>query len=144
MAEQYVVDTGVLVRWFIAQVGFEHAREIRAAFIAGELGLETVDSVRFEFAHVLRTKGLLTGGLDREGYLSAVRTIDDLGILVHVTDVEAVERAAVYAVDWNLRFFDALVVDRAIRRELTLLTTDKKLCHAVGDRLSTELLRGLA
>lgn len=143
MVERYLVDTGVFLRWFVPQVGFEHARRLRRAFVAGDVALETVDCVRFELANVLRTKGLLPARLTRVEYLAAVRTVDDFGVVVHATDVEALERAAAYAADWNLRFFDAVVVDAAVRRELTLLTTDVKLSNAVGDRLSTELLRGL-
>lgn len=143
MAERYLVDTGVFLRWFVPQVGFEHARRLRRAFVAGDVALETVDCVRFELANVLRTKGLLPRRLTRVEYLAAVRTVDDFGVVVHATDVEALERAAAYAADWNLRFFDAMVVDTAVRRDLTLLTTDVKLSNAVGDRLSTELLRGL-
>lgn len=144
MAERYLVDTGVFARWYIEQTGYQHALELRGALLAGEVELETVDCVRFELAHVLRTKGLLLRRMSREDYLAAVRTIDDLEIVVHATDADALGRAAAYAADWNMRFFDAVVVDAAVERQLTLLTTDLKLCNAAGDRISTELLRGLA
>lgn len=92
--EAYLVDTAVFVRWVLEQVGFQHALEIQEAFLAGQVVLETVDIVRIELAHVLRKKGLLERRLGRAEYLTAVRTIDDLGIVVHVTDVDALERAA--------------------------------------------------
>lgn len=140
--DRYVVDTGVFVRWFLRQVGSEHAREVRAAFLSGEVGLETVDSVRVELAHVLRTQGLLTGQLDRTTYLIDVRALDDLGVVMHGIDVDALEAAAALAADRNLRLFDALVVRQALAADLPLLTSDAKLVRAVGGLLSTELLRG--
>lgn len=144
MAEgSYVVDTGVFLRWFVPQVGFQHAREVRDRFVKGDLALETSDSVRAELAHVLRTKGLLAGHLNRAQFLSAVRSLDDLGVVMHGTDVDALERAAVLAADRNLRVFDALMVQRAIDRDLPLLTTDARLCRAADALVSTELLRGI-
>lgn len=139
----YVVDTGVFLRWFVPQVGFEHAREVRDRFLAGELALETADFVRAELAHVLRTKGLLPGRLDRTQYLSSVRSLDDLEVVVHPTDVDALERSAAVAADHNLRVFDAILVFRALDRGLALLTSDARLCRVADSLISTELLRGI-
>jgi predicted nucleic acid-binding protein len=143
VAQTYLVDTSVFLRWFIPQVGWEHAREVRAAFLAGSVALETADSARIELGHVLRTKGLQTGRLTRDQYLAAVRAVDDLGVLVHSTDVDALERSAALAADRHLRLIDAIIVDRALERDLPLLTSDARLCRVVDGLLSTELLRGV-
>lgn len=140
---EYVVDTGVFVRWFVRQVGWEHAREVRDSFLAGSVLLETTDSARVELAHVLRKKGLLEGRLDREQFLAAVRTVDDLGVTVHGTDVDTLERAAALAADRRVSMFDALLVHRALDRDLPLLTADAGLCRGVEGLVSTELLRGI-
>lgn len=136
-----MLDAGVVVRWFIPQGGWQHAREVRRRFLSGLVALETVDSVRVEAAHVLRVKGFDQGRLTRDEYLNAVRACDDVGVVVHVSDVHALERAAALAADRSLRVFDALVTDRAIERNLTLLTSDRRLVRAVADLLPTELLR---
>jgi predicted nucleic acid-binding protein len=143
MLDGYMVDTSVAVRWFIPQVGYEHALEVQQAFIAGEVRLEAVDSIRAELGHVLRNKGLILGKITRDEYLAAVRSVDDFGVKVHPTDVDAVERAAALAADYSLRFFDAQIVDRAVVEGLTLLTSDKHLCNAVAGFAKTELLRGV-
>lgn len=142
MAEAYLVDTSVFVRWYLEQDGYQHALRIRTAFRDGQLALETIDSVRFELGNVLRKKGLLLGTINRDEYLIATRSLDDLEALIHRTDADALERAAALAADRNLRFFDALVADRALERDLTLLTTDKKLCNAIAGLIHTELLEG--
>ncbi|QQQ75486.1 type II toxin-antitoxin system VapC family toxin [Saccharothrix sp. 6-C] len=141
--DAYIVDTGVFVRWFIEQVGFEHAREVRDAYLGGHAYLETIDHVRFEFGNVLRKFGLLTRLIERDEYVAASRVIDDLGITIHITDVDAAERAAVLAADKNISYYDALLVDRSLERGLPLLTTDKKLCNAVSGFAKTQLLRGI-
>lgn len=142
MSESYLVDSGVFIRWYVDQVGHEHARDVQADYLAGAVSLETVDLVRFEVADVLRRKGLLPGRLVESDYIAAVRAIDDLGIGVHVTDVDALERSATLAARRMLAFNDAVLVDRALETGRTLLTSDAGLCRAVDGLLSTELLRG--
>jgi predicted nucleic acid-binding protein len=106
--------------------------------------LETVDHVRAEVGNVLRVRALLTGDLTANAYVAAVRAVDDLGVVVHETDTDALERAARLAAARMLRFYDALVVDRVLQRDLTLLTSDARLTRAVSGLLSTELLDGIS
>ncbi|MGH3697839.1 MAG: type II toxin-antitoxin system VapC family toxin [Pseudonocardiaceae bacterium] len=143
VADCFVVDTSVFLRWYVPQIGFEHAREVRQDFLAGAVALETVDSTRFELGHVLRTKGLLKGHLSVAQYRAAVRSIDDLGITIHGTDADALERAGELATRCMLRFFDAVFVDRALQRGMPLLTSDRKLANAVGTVAPVEILRGI-
>jgi predicted nucleic acid-binding protein len=144
VADAYVVDTSVFVRWYVEQVGFEHALEVQQQFLSGAVALETVDFVRVEVAEVLRRKGLVQGLLDRDSYLGAVRDIDELDVVIHETDMDALTRAAALAAKRSLRVYDALLVDRAIDRGLPLLTADARLCRAVEAVVSTELLTGIA
>ncbi|MGH3829075.1 MAG: type II toxin-antitoxin system VapC family toxin [Pseudonocardiaceae bacterium] len=102
-----------------------------------------MDSTRFELGHVLRTKGLLKGHLSVTQYRAAVRSIDDLGITIHSTDADALERAGEFATRYTLRFFDAVLVDRALQQGMPLLTSDRKLANAVGTLAPIEILRGI-
>ncbi len=142
-SDAFVVDTSVFARWFLDQVGAEHAREVRAGFFAGDVRLETVDCVRFELGHVLRTRGLLKGRLSADEYLAAVRSIDDLGITIHPTDADVLERAGALAVRCMLRFFDAVLVEHALRAGLPLLSSDRKLAGAVDGVVRVQILRGV-
>ena len=76
VADAYVVDTGVFLRWFIDQDGFEHARKLQRKLIDGSTAIETVDFARVEVAGVLRKQGLLAGRLTAEEFTAAVRVID--------------------------------------------------------------------
>lgn len=143
VADRFVVDTSVFLRWYVPQIGFEHAREVRQDFLTGAIDLETVDSTRFELGHVLRTKGLLKGHLTTAQYRAAVRSIDDLDITIHRTDADALERAGELATRYTLRFFDAVLVDRTLQRGMPLLTSDRKLANAVGVVAPIEILRGI-
>lgn len=143
VADRFVVDTCVFLRWYVPQIGFEHAREVRQDFLNGAIALETVDSTRFELGQLLRTTGLLKGRLTATQYRAAVRSIDDLGITIHRTDADALERAGELATRYTLSFFDAVLVDRALQRGMPLLTSDRKLANAVGTVAPVEILRGV-
>jgi hypothetical protein len=52
-----VADTGVFLRWFVDQDGFEHARELQRKLAEGSAAIETPDFARVEVAGVLRKKG---------------------------------------------------------------------------------------
>lgn len=140
MGEAYLVDSGVFVRWFVPQVGWEHARRVRSEYLAGRVLLETVDLARFEVANVLRKAGLLRSVLDAPTFVRAARAVDDLGVMVHTTDADALERAAGLSAERMLSVYDAIMVDRALERDLPLLTADARLARAVAGLLSTELL----
>jgi predicted nucleic acid-binding protein len=143
VAEIYLVDTGVFLRWFVPQNGYQHALKVQKQFLDGEVLLETVDFVRIELAEVLRKKGLLDGRLTLSQFLTAARALDDLGVVVHAIDTFCVQRAAELAAKRTLRMFDALIVDAALQRGTTLLTADSKLCKAIGSLLPAELLPGV-
>jgi predicted nucleic acid-binding protein len=81
--------------------------------------------------------------MTREEYLLASRSLDDVGVVIHPTGPDSLQRPAALAADWNLRFFDAVMVERALQRGLILLTTDLKLCNAVSGKVPTELLGGI-
>ena len=113
-ANGYVIDTSVLVRWFLRQSGWQKAVQYRDEFIAGAISLETVECARFELPHVLRKKGFLEGKLTLDEYRSAVRVIDDFDIHVEPLDTDTLEDCAVLAVQENVQFFDSVFLHRAM------------------------------
>lgn len=125
--DAYVIDTSVIARWFLLQSGWQHAQQFRDQFLAGKIQLHTVECARFELPHVLRTKGLLQGKMNETQYRAAVRVIDDFDIRVEPMTADALEECAVLAIRHNLRFFDAVFLQRAISADLALLTADQPL-----------------
>lgn len=138
--DRYLLDSGVAVRWYIEQPGFEECLRYQAAYLAGMIVLETVDVVRFELGNVLRKKGLLPKLITPKDYVMATRSLDDLGIPVHRTDVDVLGDAAELASRRMIGFFDAVLVVWAIERDVALLTTDARLCSAAAGLVRTELI----
>lgn len=143
VADAYVVDSGVFLRWFVDQDGFEHARELQQELADGSVTVATVDFARVEVAGVLRKKGLLAGRLMPEEFAASVRVIDDIGVTVYETTADRLERAASLAARRMLGMYDALFVHLAQELGLPLLTSDAKLSRAAGDTIRVEILRGI-
>lgn len=144
VADAYVVDTGVFLRWFVDQDGFVHARDLKRKLAEGSVTVATVDFARVEVAGVLRKKGLLAGRLTVDEFASAVRAIDDIGVHVHATSVDRLERAAELAARRVLGMYDALFVQLSQELKLPLLTSDAKLGRAVSGMIEVEVLQGVA
>lgn len=129
-AVTYVIDTSVLVRWFLGQSGYETARRYRDEFLAGSIELRTVECARFELPWVLRKHGLLRGEMTRDEYLAGARIIDDLDITVAAIDADAVEACVALPHHRNIGFFEAVFVYLALRSRWMLLTADERQARA--------------
>ncbi|HEY6788043.1 MAG TPA: type II toxin-antitoxin system VapC family toxin, partial [Trebonia sp.] len=123
------------------QDGFVHARELQQKLIDGTAVAETVDFARVEVAGVLRKKGFLAGRLSLEEFTAAVRVIDDIGVTIHPTTADRLERAAELAARKMLGMYDALFVQLARELGLPLLTSDAKLSRAVNGTVQVEVLQ---
>lgn len=142
MADRYLVDSGVPVRWYVEQPGYEECLRYQAAFLAGSIVLETVDIVRVELGNVLRKKGLLPKLITPEEFVAASRSLDDLGMTVHRTGVDELGAAADLSSRRMIGFFDAVLVVRAVDLGVPLLTTDARLCTAAAGLIRTQLIAG--
>ena len=139
----YVVDTSVFVRWWVEQVGWQHAQRVRDEFIAGDLVLLTPDFTRIELAEVLRKKALHDGVLTEDEYLGAVVALDVLGVELVALDQDGVVRAAALAARRSLRMFDALSASLALDRGHPLLTGDARCARALAGIVDVEVLEGI-
>lgn len=136
--ERYLTDTSIFVRWFLKQPGWQEAQRYRDRFLTEEIELETTECARVELPHVLRTKGLLTGKLTTDDYRAAVRIVDDFEIPFESLTADVIEASALLAVEHNLRFFDAVFLQRTVEADLVLLTTDGGLAGA-ADRVGAQV-----
>ena len=139
----YVVDTSVFLRWWVEQVGWQHAHRVRDRFLAGEITLITPEFTRIEHAEVLRKKALLEGILNEDEYLAAVESLDVLGVELVPLDRHDLVRAAALGAKRSLRMFDALGASLALDRGLPLLTGDARAAGALAGVIEVEVLEGI-
>lgn len=141
--EAYVVDSSVVVRWYVDQPGAEHAREVRERLVAGSVSLVAPDICRWEVANVLRKKGLDAGLLTPDDVVASLTDLEDLGVVLQLVDLTRLEIVTALACRRRLSLFDAAFVELSLRTGLPLLTADARLARAVAGLVSTEVLRGV-
>ncbi len=139
----YVVDTSVFLRWWVEQVGWQHAQRVRDDFVAGDVALITPEFTRVEHAEVLRKKGLMDGVLTEDEYLDAVQALDIMGVDLIDLDQDGLVRAAALAAKRSLRMFDALGASLALDRGHPLLTGDARCARALAGVVEVEVLEGI-
>jgi len=139
----YVVDTSVFLRWWVEQVGWQHAQRVRDEFFVGDIALVTPDFTRIELAEVLRKTALRHGLLTQDEYLGAVQALDVMGVDVVVLDQDGLARAAALAAKRSLRMFDALGASLALDRGHRLLTGDARCARALAGLVDVEVLDGI-
>jgi len=139
----YVVDTSVFLRWWVDQIGWEHARRVRDAFLAGDSRLVAPSFTRVELGNVLRKVGLLHGVLDTAEYLAAARSLDDLGVELVETDADGIERACALAARQMMSVYDALGAALALDRGIALITADRRSARSLAGVVDVEVLEGV-
>lgn len=138
MADRYVLDTSVAIRWYLEQPGFEHARQVRDAgstFVAPAV-------LRWEVANVLRKKGVLAGLLTEDDVVAALHDLPALGVEIVEDDLSTTVAALQLSLRHRLDLWDSAFVLQALRTGLPLLTADARLARGAAGLISTELLRG--
>lgn len=138
VADGYVLDSSVAVRWYLDQPGHVHAREVRDA---GPTLLAPA-VLRWELGNVLRLKGAARGLLTHEQVLQALQDLPVLGVQIREDDEASTLAAARLSLDRSLSLFDAAFVVLALRTGLPLLTADQRLARGAAGLVSTEVLRG--
>lgn len=138
MADRYVLDTSVVIRWYVDQPGFEHARELR------DTGVDFVAPavLRWEIANVLRKKGVLAGLLSEQDVVAALQDLPALGVSIVEDDLTTTVAALQLSLRHRLDLRDAAFVLMALQTGLTLLTADARLAREASGLISTEQLRG--
>lgn len=141
--DAYVVDSSVVIRWYVDQPGAEHAREVRERLVAGSVELAAPEICRWEVANVLRKKGLEPGLLTPDDVLASLTDLEDLGVVVHPVDLSRLQVVTALAARRSLSLFDTAFVELSLRTGLPLLTADTRLARGVAGLVSTEVLRGV-
>lgn len=139
----YVLDSSVAVRWYVDQVGYEHARDVHQRALRGDVVLLTPDVFRWELGDALRKRGVAAGLLDVDEVVTALAGLPAAGVVQTGTPPEAMSGLVRLAVRLGTSVFDAAYVSLAMSTGMPLLTADARLVRAVSGVISTELLRGV-
>jgi predicted nucleic acid-binding protein len=133
LIERLVIDSGVLIKWFLDEPLYPEARRIRDEYRTGTLTLVAPDLIYAEVGNILWKKQRFQG-------LSSVDAADVLmtlkGYPIPTTPAAALLDDAYHlAVTHGRTVYDALYLALSVREGCRFVTADERLANAVGAAL---------
>lgn len=125
----YLLDTSIVIKWFIEEEHTSLALGIQEKFIEGNISLAIPDLLLYELANALRYSHLFTKEAI-DSYLQALLLID---LEVVPFDFEVLERAVGLSLERDLAIYDSYFVACAEKFNLIYLTADKKAYNKLKD-----------
>ena len=119
-----VVDSSVLVKWFVPEPDSTLAIALRQAHIDGRIRIAVPDLALLEVANALRYK---FSAADEATVRGSVRSLTQLGVRVVASSPELVASAVGVAYASNITVYDALFVALARDMGFELVTADLDL-----------------
>lgn len=122
-----VVDTSVVVKWYIPEQHHEQARALRDAYLEGKFDLVAPALMPFEAINALRYSGHYEGGRLE----AASESLSEYGVdLVPFTESGSV---AAIADDLDSTIYDASYVALAQELDTKVYTADENLLEGLND-----------
>lgn len=116
-----VVDTSVVVKWYIPEQHHRKARELRDVYLDGQIDLVAPALMPFETANALR----YSGHYDDDRLTEAMASLGHYGVeLVPFSECGPVGRVAQ---DCDITVYDAAYITLAQSRDTTAYTADGRL-----------------
>jgi predicted nucleic acid-binding protein len=125
-----VVDTSVVVKWFVPEADSDIALALRLAHSTGKIPLATADLCLVELANALRFRKPTPTAAEIG---QAVRSVLSLDVRTVTPSPELIESATRLAFERQLTVYDALFVALAADLGYELVTADNELVARCRD-----------
>ncbi|MFH1736670.1 MAG: type II toxin-antitoxin system VapC family toxin [Actinomycetota bacterium] len=126
----YLIDSSVLVKWFVEEQDSNSAIRIRNDSVAGKIDIATAELAYYELANALRNSRVLS----ESDVHRAVEAVRAERILVMPFDLGGLHVAIENAFEYGLSLYDAYFVALADLEGMRLVTADKQLAAKVQGR----------
>lgn len=123
-----LLDSSVLVKWFLPESDAHLALTLQQAFLAGRLTLAYADLALCEVANALHFSNLF----DPNDIVGAIEAIRDLGMIHYPYDSQAFAMSIQYAKQYRIAIYDSYLVALAQLHQLTFVTADQRLVKQVA------------
>jgi predicted nucleic acid-binding protein len=118
-----LLDTSVVVKWFILEEGSDKAANLRHAHGRAELLLHVPDILLMELANALRYSPVVSA----EEIPQALRMFSGLEINVVPFDLDVLISASALSLEHDLAVYDTYFLALARALEMPLIITDRKM-----------------
>lgn len=118
-----LLDTSVVVKWFVQEEDSDKAANLRHAHGRAELLLHAPDMLFVELANALRYSPVVSA----EETAPALRLFSGLGIGIAPFDLNVLISASALSLEHDLAVYDAYFLALAQAMEIPLITADRKM-----------------
>jgi predicted nucleic acid-binding protein len=129
----YVLDTSVIVKWFVPEKYSGEARTFLENFKSKQIQVTVPTTMKYEMANALWVKR-------REGLThdEASAIMDDLKLLnlPEVSSLALIKKAQEFSYTYDIAIYDAIFLALAESLSCEFITADEKLCDKVKDKLT--------
>ena len=128
--ESFVLDTSVVMKWFVSEEKSERAWQILNNYLNGRCALSVPELLLYELANALKfTSSFLTSGKIKEDIESLIK----LKINIYPFDYGILQLSVDFALERNITIYDAYFLVLARETESIFITSDEKLYDKVTD-----------
>ena len=124
-----VVDSSIVIKWFVPEPYSTEARRILNEYQTGELSLRAPDLINAEVGNIVWKKHRFEGlaAEDAQEIIHAFHTL----IFVLTSTADLLDVAYQLAVNHQRTVYDALYIALSIQEQCQFVTADEKLVNAV-------------
>ncbi len=128
--DQVVVDSGVAVKWYVAESYSAEARRVLGEYQAGSLNFLAPDLIYAEVGNIAWKKHLFQGmaAADAQMIIDSFRTLT----FTLTPTAALLDDAFRLAVTHRRTVYDAMYLALSVREKCRFVTADEKLVNAVG------------
>lgn len=134
-----VLDTSVVVKWFIHEEDSDRAIALRDAHGRAEILLHVPDILLMELANALRYSPMMSAG----EVSRAIRLFSGLEIIVVPFDLDVLISSVSLSMERDLAVYDAYFLALARALEMPLITADRKMLTRLSAEDGTLSLKSL-
>lgn len=128
--DRVVVDSSVVIKWYVAEEDSDKATNLILDYRAGNLTLLSPDFIYIEIANIVWKKHTFKG-LSAADAQAIVDDVGTLGLIeTHMFDL--LEEAYRLAVAHKCSVYDGFYVAVSVREQCPLVTADEKLIKALS------------
>ena len=132
-----VLDTSVVVKWFVEEKDVENALAIRTKFVRREVELFLPDLLFYELANVLRYKP----DFNNIDVHKSISSLFNIGISpLPFSEIVGIKAVSI-AMDFEITFYDAYFYALAKELSIQLITADEKAYSKLKSKPGVGFLR---
>ena len=131
-SKTYVLDTSVVVKWFVVEENSDKAEKFMLDFQRGEINVIVPTLLEYEVANVLWVKR--REGISKEEAVEIIKDLENIDLPTK-TAFELMEQAQEFSYKYDVAIYDAMFLALAHQHSCEFITADKKLCNKVKGEL---------